>query len=275
MHRQLSFPGLMGILNVTPDSFSDGGKYMEPLRAIERGVQMVKEGADIIDVGGESTRPGAQAVSAGEQIDRVRPVIQGLKKILPNHIIISIDTRLAEVAEAAIEAGAAMINDISAGRDDTGILDLAAKQDLPLVLMHMQGTPLNMQENPVYTDVVHEIREFLEERILVAKSAGVIDNNIIIDPGLGFGKTFEHNLEIIRRLPELVDTGYPVLLGASRKRFLQEICQSSEFRELSGATCAVTAFGLNAGVSLFRVHDVLVNRQVLDAIRLLTIQEQS
>ncbi len=239
---------------------------MEPLIAIERGVQMAKEGADIIDVGGESTRPGAVAVSAREQIDRVRPVIQGLKKLLPKNIIISIDTRLAEVADAAIQAGATMINDISAGRDDAGILDLAAKHDLPLVLMHMQGTPETMQEAPTYSNVVKEIMDFLEERILVAKSAGVVDSNIIIDPGLGFGKTFEHNLEIIRRLPELVQMGYPVLLGASRKRFLQEVCQVSNVTDLSGATSAITAIAVMAGVSLFRVHDVLANREALDVI---------
>ena len=256
----------MGILNITPDSFSDGGKYMEPLIAIERGVQMAKEGADIIDVGGESTRPGAENISAAEQIDRIRPVIQGLKKLLPKNVIISVDTRYAEVADAAIQAGAAMINDISAGRDDAGMFDLAAKHDLRMVLMHMQGTPKTMQEEPVYEDVLGEIQRFLEERILIAKSAGILDSNIIIDPGIGFGKTLEHNLEIIRQLPTLVKIGYPVLLGASRKRFLQEICQSNDFRNLSGATCGMTAIGVIAGVSLFRVHDVLANRQTLDVM---------
>jgi dihydropteroate synthase len=227
---------------------------------------MAGEGADIIDIGAESTRPGAENIPAGEQIDRVRPVIRGLKEHLPKEIVISIDTRLAEVAESAIQSGAAMINDISAGRDDAGIFELAAKHDLPLVLMHMQGTPQTMQESPVYENIIREIQEFLQERIQTARMAGVADGNIIIDPGLGFGKTLDHNLEVIRKLPDLVEMGYPLLLGASRKRFLQGISQTRNVTDLCGATCAITAIGMMAGVSLFRVHDVLANRQTLDVM---------
>ena len=259
-------PRIMGILNVTPDSFSDGGDFLDSRLAIEHGKRMVSEGADIIDIGGESTRPGAERIPASIQIDRVLPVVQALQGWVPAGIKLSIDTTLAEVAEAAINAGANMINDISAGREDSDIFQLAASRDVELVLMHMQGSPGTMQDNPQYQDVIVEIRDFLMERIERANSTGVEYRKIIIDPGLGFGKSFEHNLEIIRRLDELVNCGYPVLLGASRKRFLQILCNNTGTPELCGATCAVTAIGVNAGVSIFRVHDVKENRQAADVV---------
>jgi dihydropteroate synthase len=256
----------MGILNVTPDSFSDGGTFLEPETAIRRGLQMAEEGADIIDIGGESTRPGAKRIPAREQIQRVLPVIKGLKTVLPGEVIISIDTTLSEVASAAIDAGAGMINDISAGRDDDGMFRLAASKKVPVILMHMQGTPGTMQANPVYTNVMNEIAEFLDERIEEARTAGVNASDIIIDPGIGFGKSFEHNLEIIRHIDCLVEKNFLVLIGASRKKFLQILCNSRDPAGLTGATCAVTALGVLAGAGIFRVHDVRENRQTADLV---------
>lgn len=257
-------PLIMGILNVTPDSFSDGGNFPEPEDAVMHALNMVGEGADIIDIGGESTRPGSDRISAAEQKKRVLPVITALRKQLPEHIIISIDTTLAEVAEAAVMAGAGMINDVSAGRDDPDLIKVAAQCHCPYVIMHMQGTPKTMQVNPTYKDVVEEIRDFLLERVEVAQASGVRRENIIIDPGIGFGKTREHNLELMANLHQFVDTGYPVLLGASRKRFMGSLCAGVAPEQLIGATCATTALGVAAGVKIFRVHDVRENRQAAD-----------
>lgn len=254
----------MGILNVTPDSFSDGGHYQDTDTAVKHALQMVAEGADIIDVGGESTRPGAERLAADIQIQRVIPVIRALRNRLAGKTAISIDTTLVGVAAAAIDAGASIINDVSAGRDDKGILKLAAESGVRIVLMHMQGSPGTMQINPVYGDVVEEVYAFLLERADAALAAGVRQENIIIDPGIGFGKTFTHNLELVRNLERFSNSGYPVLLGASRKRFLKMICDSEQVSDLAGATCAMTVLGVKAGVSMFRVHDVLVNRQAAD-----------
>jgi dihydropteroate synthase len=257
-------PVIMGILNVTPDSFSDGGQYQLIDAAVKHALQMVEEGADIIDIGGESTRPGSQRVDAEEQTKRVLPVIQALKKEIPEKVLISIDTTLIDVADAALDAGASIINDISAGRDDPGIFQLAAQKQCPYILMHMQGAPGNMQDNPVYDDVVEEIRSFLMERAQAAMNAGVKKENIIIDPGIGFGKTKEHNLQLTANLHRFVDTGYTVLLGTSRKRFMGSICAGATPDQLIGATCATTALGIAAGVKIFRVHDVRENRQAAD-----------
>jgi dihydropteroate synthase len=257
-------PVIMGILNVTPDSFSDGGQYQLIDAAVKHALQMVEEGADIIDIGGESTRPGSQRVDAEEQTKRVLPVIQALKKEIPEKVLISIDTTLIDVADAALDAGASIINDISAGRDDPGIFQLAAQKQCPYILMHMQGAPGNMQDNPVYDDVVEEIRSFLMERAQAAMNAGVKKENIIIDPGIGFGKTKEHNLQLMASLHRFVDTGFPVLLGTSRKRFMGSICAGVTPDQLIGATCATTALGVAAGVKIFRVHDVRENRQAAD-----------
>jgi dihydropteroate synthase len=255
---------MMGILNVTPDSFSDGGKYLNIETAIDHALKMIEEGADIIDIGGESTRPGSERVDAEEQKKRTIDVISELKITLPVHIVISIDTTLSEVAESALNAGASIINDISAGRDDPEIMILAADRRCPYIIMHMQGEPKTMQNNPVYKDVVAEIKDFLMQRVDETQKAGIKKENIVIDPGIGFGKTEEHNLELLNKLDEFVDTGYPVLLGTSRKRFMGSICENASADELIGATCATTALGVSAGVKLFRVHDVKDNRQAAD-----------
>ncbi len=261
---ELERPLIMGILNVTPDSFSDGGSHTTRGRAVAHALQMIEEGADIIDVGGESTRPGSERVSAEEQIRRVVGIIQALRNTLPEEVPISIDTTLSAVARAAIEAGANILNDVRAGRDDLGMFRLAAEHGLPVILMHMQGTPETMQENPAYEDVVTEIEHFLNERCQAALDVGVKKENIIIDPGIGFGKTQEHNLMLMANLDRFVKSGYPVLLGTSRKRFMGAICPVDTPRELVGATCATTALGVMAGVRIFRVHDVKPNRQAAD-----------
>jgi dihydropteroate synthase len=254
----------MGILNVTPDSFSDGGRYCDPGDALAHAKTMVSEGADIIDIGGESTRPGSEAVSEEDQLARVIPVIQTLRSHLPPTVLLSIDTTRTRVAEAAIAAGVNMVNDISAGSDDPDMFSLAAKSGVLLVLMHMQGRPKNMQDNPSYIDVVEEVITFLAERAEAAKRAGVCPDNIIIDPGIGFGKRKDDNLRLIKDLGRFVATGYKVLLGASRKRFMGTICGESSPLELVGATIATTVLGVAAGVSVFRVHDVKANRQAAD-----------
>lgn len=257
-------PLLMGILNVTPDSFSDGGTHPDAVAAVRHGLQMAADGADVIDVGGESTRPGAQRVPAQVQLQRVLPVLRELRRELPAACRISIDTTLADVASAAVAEGAAIINDVSAGRDDDALLPLVARTGVELVLMHMQGTPETMQAAPQYGDVNGEVRAFLLQRAAAAVAAGVRRERIWLDPGIGFGKSRAHNLQLLARLPELVQAGYPVLLGASRKRFMGAICSVERFDELVPATCATTALGVMAGVRMFRVHDVRANRQALE-----------
>ncbi len=254
----------MGILNVTSDSFSDGGRYRQVDRAIAHGLSMAEQGADIIDVGGESVRPGAQRVNAATQVKRVERVIQSLRSRLPLQVVISIDTTLSTVAAAALRAGADMINDISAGRDDPSMLQIAAEHNVPVVLMHMQGIPQTMQENPHYQDVVEEIVAFLRQRAMAAQQVGVYKENIILDPGIGFGKTRVLNLKLLANLKKFVDLDYPILLGVSRKRFMGSLISMQEPVELVPATCAVTALGVMAGVAIFRVHDVFENRQVAD-----------
>ncbi|CRI64284.1 Dihydropteroate synthase [Thiocapsa sp. KS1] len=257
-------PLIMGILNVTPDSFSDGGRYSETAVAVRHALGMIDEGADLIDIGGESTRPGSQPVPAPEQEHRVIPVIQRLRECVPATTLISIDTTSARVAESALDAGADWINDTSAGRDDPAMLALAAERGVPIVLMHRQGMPDAMQQNPHYADVVAEVRGFLVERIEAALAAGVAREKILTDPGIGFGKTLEHNLALMAGLSELVRLGPPVLLGASRKRFMSAICREPDLAALMPATCATTAIGVMAGVKVFRVHDVAGNRQAAD-----------
>jgi len=253
----------MGILNLTPDSFSDGGSY-DTSSAVARGLAMVEEGADIIDIGGESTRPGAARVTADEQLKRVLETIAGLRERLPPAFPISIDTTLGEVARRAIEQGASMINDVSAGRDDPEILSLAASTGVPLVLMHMQGTPETMQHAPVYGDVVSEVKSFLETRIEAAMQAGVKAKALLLDPGIGFGKRKTHNLQLLANLRQLGELGFPLLLGVSRKGFMGSICKVTQPAQLMPATCACTALGVQAGVKVFRVHDVWQNRQAAD-----------
>jgi dihydropteroate synthase len=256
----------MGILNLTPDSFSDGGLYSDSEEAIQRAQMMIEEGADIIDIGGESTRPGSEPVGRAEQMSRVLPIIEKLHYRLPQHCLISIDTTKAKVAEAALKAGAAMVNDISAGRDDPEMFEIVARANVPIVLMHMQGTPKTMQDNPSYTDVVSEVVSFLQAQAAKARRAGIHQENIIIDPGIGFGKRKQDNLQLMAELDRFVRTGYPVLLGTSRKRFMGKICGETRPTELLGATIATTAFGVSKGVKIFRVHDVRPNRQAADLI---------
>jgi dihydropteroate synthase len=256
----------MGILNVTPDSFSDGGRYDTVEDAVRRAVAMAGDGADLVDVGGESTRPGSDPVSVDEELRRVLPVIERLSGELPS-VPISIDTRRAEVAEAALEAGAAIVNDVSAAAD-LRMFDVVRARDAALVLMHMRGEPKTMQRAPEYDDVVGEVREFLRERVEAAAAAGVDPERIAIDPGIGFGKDLEHNLELMRRIDALLDLGRPVLVGPSRKRFIGAILDLPEDRRVEGTIGAV-AWMVARGAHIVRVHDVLeVARavRVVDAI---------
>jgi len=256
-------PLLMGVLNVTPDSFSDHGEHFDPQLAIEHGLAMAEAGADIIDVGGESTRPGAVRVEAGEQIARTQGVIEALRRGLPERCLISIDTTRVAVARAAVAAGAELLNDVAASRE-SGMLAYAAEAGLPIVLMHMQGQPATMQQAPAYADVVAQVKAFLLDRAAMAERAGLPRRHIVIDPGIGFGKSRQHNLSLVANIGELVASGYPVMLGTSRKRFMGAITRETDFRQLVGATCATSAYGLMAGVRLFRVHDVQANRQALE-----------
>ena len=257
-------PLIMGILNVTPDSFSDGGMFTGLNAAVNHGKKMIDEGADIIDIGGESTRPGSERVSAEEQIKRVVHIIEKISETKPDSVQISIDTTRADVAEAALDAGASIVNDVSGGNDDPNIISLCAERGCPYIIMHMQGTPETMQDNPSYDDVVAEIKSFLVNRAEKCINAGIDKDNLCIDPGIGFGKTFQHNLTLLRNLDSYVDTGYTVLLGTSRKRFMGSICNVNSPEELIGATTATTTLGVMAGVKIFRVHDVKPNRQAAD-----------
>ncbi len=252
-------PQVMGIVNVTPDSFSDGGQFLDPVAAIEHGHALAEAGADILDVGGESTRPGAQAVSAGQELARVLPVIDGLAATgLP----VSIDTSKPEVMHEAVASGAAMINDVNALREP-GAPEAAAEAGVPVCLMHMQGTPRTMQQDPVYADVVAEVRDFLLARARVCEEAGLPRSHIVIDPGFGFGKTVEHNLQLLRGLPDLVATGYPVLVGLSRKSMLQSVTGRAVGERLSGSL-ALTTVASWLGARIVRVHDVA---ETLDAVK--------
>jgi dihydropteroate synthase len=268
----------MGILNVTPDSFSDGGRHNALELAVSHGLILAGEGADIIDIGGESTRPGSQRVDAREQQRRVIDVIRQLRLQFDamgpfgRRIAISVDTTLSPVAAAALEAGADMLNDISAGLDDPAMLTLAADRQVPIVLMHMQGQPATMQQNPQYADVVAEVIAHLQSRTAAAIAAGIPASQIIHDPGIGFGKTREHNLTLLAALDRFVALRHPVLLGTSRKRFMGSLCTTADGtlpspRDLLGATCATTALGVARGVQIFRVHDVKPNRQAADVAR--------
>jgi dihydropteroate synthase len=244
---------VMGILNITPDSFSDGGQFLDTDRAIEQGLRMAAEGAAIIDVGGESSRPGSKTVSVDEQIRRVVPVIGTLAKKL--NVPISVDTYNNEVAKAALDVGAAMINDITALSYER-IGKLAAEEKVPVVLMHMQGWPKTMQDNPTYGNVVEEILEFLLKRAKWAEKFGITKDKVFIDPGIGFGKTIEHNLELLRNIDKFIGTGYRVLVGTSRKSFIGKLTGKEKPSERIFGTAATVALCAIAGVSVVRVHDV-------------------
>jgi dihydropteroate synthase len=254
---------VMGVLNVTPDSFSDGGRYYETDEAVEHGLQMARDGADIIDVGGESTRPFSQKLSVREEIDRVIPVIGALRDLLS--IPISIDTYKSEVAREALRAGASIINDISALRFDPQMASVVAQGDGPLILMHMKGTPENMQVNPSYDDLISEISRFLKGAIERSVAAGVREELILVDPGIGFGKTFEHNLRIIRELSRFRSLGRPVLLGTSNKAFIGHILQKG-INERETGTMATVAAGVMNGAQVVRVHNV---KKAVETVRII------
>lgn len=255
---------VMGVLNVTPDSFSDGGEFADAESAVSRGAAMIDEGADLIDIGGESTRPGAQPVPEAEQIRRLLPVINGIVKNTPHRgIVISVDTTRAAVAAAALEGGAKLVNDTSAGRDDPEMFPLVAGQGCPIVLMHMLGTPRTMQQNPVYKDVVQEVREFLAERIRIAAEAGIAREKILIDPGIGFGKTMEHNLELLRRLGETDELKQPMVIGVSRKSFIGTITGEPIATNRVFGTAAAVGWAVANGAGVVRVHEVKAMKQVV------------
>jgi dihydropteroate synthase len=245
---------VMGVVNVTPDSFSDGGCYLDPAAAIDRGLDLAREGATVLDVGGESTRPGAQGVAVEVELERVVPVIGGLVAARPPARI-SIDTSKARVAAAALALGATMVNDVTALRADPELAEVVASSRAELCIMHMLGTPRTMQDAPRYSDVVDEVKRFLEERLAFAVAHGVDERRIIVDPGIGFGKTVAHNVELIRRLGEIVAIGRPVLIGTSRKSFLAGLTGRPVDQRLAG-TIASNVIAYQLGARLFRVHDV-------------------
>ena len=250
---------LMGVVNVTPDSFSDGGLYLDPEAAIAHGRELVAAGAEILDVGGESTRPGAAVVPAEEELERVVPVIRGLRD-LDCHI--SVDTSKADVAEAAMDAGAVIVNDVTALRGDPEMAALCAERGATVVLMHMLGDPRTMQDDPRYDDVVAEVKDFLAARLEAATAAGVAEERVWLDPGLGFGKTAAHNMELLRRLGELRDLGRPLVVGTSRKSFIGRVDGSAADERLGG-TIASSVIAAAEGADALRVHDVAEMRQAL------------
>ncbi len=241
----------MGVVNVTPDSFSDGGRYLDARAAIDHGEQLAAEGAAILDVGGESTRPGADPVGEAEELRRVVPVVEGLAGVAR----VSIDTSKASVAAAALDAGADYVNDVTAFRGDPELAGLVGERGVDCCLMHMLGTPRTMQQDPRYDDVVSEVKAFLEARLAYAVGEGVAEERVMLDPGIGFGKTVEHNLELIRRLDEIVALGRPVVFGVSRKSFLGKLTGRA-VGERAVATAAANVLALERGASIFRVHDV-------------------
>lgn len=256
----LVFPSIMGVLNVTPDSFSDGGRFLAAEDALAQGLALVREGAAIVDVGGESTRPGSDPVPAEEELRRVLPVVEALADRVG--VPISVDTMKADVARRALGAGAALINDVSALRADPAMVEVVAELGAPVCLMHMQGAPRTMQEDPHYDDVVDEVLRFLEERMAFALARGVAEDQLLLDPGIGFGKTVEHNLTLLRHLDRFVALGRPIVLGTSRKRFLGTILGSEPGERVIG-TVVTTVIGLLAGAQVFRVHDVKPNFEAL------------
>lgn len=264
-------PWLAGILNVTPDSFSDGGQYLEPGQAVERALRLVEQGARIIDIGGESTRPGSKEVPAEEELARIIPVI---KKLRPQTAaLISIDTRKSLVARAALDEGADLINDISALGHDPEMATVAAAAGVPVILMHMLGSPETMQLNPQYDDLLGEIRAFFLERISRAEAAGIAPDRLVLDPGLGFGKTLEHNLTLINRLDYFLDLGKPVMVGPSRKSFIGFILEVPVDQRLEGTLAAAIISWLR-GAAIIRVHDVLETKKALQVAQSIVKEER-
>ncbi|MCL0042613.1 dihydropteroate synthase [Thermodesulfovibrionales bacterium] len=260
---------IMGVINVTPDSFSDGGLYVEREKAIEHAYRLVEEGADIIDIGGESTRPGSESVEVKEEIRRTIPLIEGISKKI--NIPISIDTYKAEVARCALDAGASIVNDISGLRFDSRMPEVIASYGVPVIIMHIKGRPKEMQHNPVYDALLPEIMDYIRVGIRLAAKSGISGDKIIIDPGIGFGKTFEHNLEIIKNLREFTLIGKPVAIGVSRKAFIGKILDGAPPTERQDGTAAAVAISIFNGANILRVHDVAeMSRvaKVVDAIKL-------
>jgi dihydropteroate synthase len=249
----------MGVLNVTPDSFSDGGEFLDPEIAVAHARTLVAEGADLIDVGGESTRPGAEPVTEAVELERVMPVLEALAD---GSLPLSIDTSKAAVARAALAAGATFVNDVTAMRADPAMAGVVADSRADVCLVHMKGEPRSMQDDPRYDDVVSEVRAFLEERLECAVREGISEERVWLDPGIGFGKTLEHNLELIRRLAEIVAIGRPVVFGASRKRFLGRLTGRPERERVTG-TVAANVLAFERGATMFRVHDVAATRDAL------------
>ncbi len=258
--RSLSLekPLIMGVINVTPDSFSDGGSFTSWQDAVAQGRRLIEQGADLLDLGGESTRPGAEPIPVTTEIRRVIPVLEGLSGTVP----ISVDTTKPEVARLALEAGAEVINDVTGG-SDPAMLEVVAAAGAGLILMHMQGLPPTMQDDPRYEDVVDDIKVFLTVQSLAARKAGVQEDGIAIDPGIGFGKTLEHNLEIIREIGSFRSLGFPVLLGASRKKFLGTITGVDKPSQRDLASAVVTALAVERGADIFRVHNVSACREAV------------
>lgn len=254
----------MGVVNITPDSFSDGGRFYDSKSAIAHGLELAKAGADIIDVGGESTRPGADPVSPDEELERILPVIEGLAGQV--NVPISVDTYKSMVAREALKAGASILNDISAGRFDPELVRLAAREEVPLILMHMKGQPRTMQKNPTYQNLIAEVKSFLSEAAESAEKAGVPREKIIIDPGLGFGKTFDHNLVLLNRLEEFTALNRPLLIGPSRKAFLGRILDGAPPEERETATVAAVVLAACKGAHIIRVHKIRPSKEALAVV---------
>jgi dihydropteroate synthase len=257
---RLDRPRLMAIVNVTPDSFSDGGERLDPAQAIDDGLRFVSEGADIVDVGGESTRPGSRPISVEEELQRVRPVVEGLAK---RDVAVSIDTRRAEVARVCLDVGARIVNDVAALRDDPALLPLVVQRRAPVVLMHRRGRSEDKYEGPAYRDVVEDVRDFLTERARVAEAAGVAHDRIAFDPGIGFGKNVEENLALIEGSGRLAAAGYPVLVGSSRKGFIGRLTGITEPRRRDPASVWLAVEAARLGAAILRVHDVAGTCQAL------------
>jgi dihydropteroate synthase len=248
---------IMGIVNVTPDSFSDGGRFLDTGRAVEHALKLISEGADILDIGGESTRPGAEPVEAAEELRRVLPVIRAVRS--ETKTLISIDTMKASVARAAVEAGADIINDVTGLRGDPAMLRAATECDAGLVIMHMIGTPQTMQKLPQYDDVVREVQTYFEARLHSLENAGISPERIVLDPGFGFGKTLEHNISLMRSLPELSVDERPLLVGVSRKSIIGRLLEAEDLEDRDWPTVALTAHARELGARVVRVHDVKPN----------------
>jgi dihydropteroate synthase len=252
---------IMGIVNVTPDSFSDGGRFLDTGRAVEHALELIREGADILDIGGESTRPGAEPVAEAEEIRRVIPVIRALRAV--TQTLISIDTMKASVARAALEAGADIINDVTGLRGDPAMLRVAADSDAGLVIMHMIGTPQTMQKQPEYGNVVIDVQKYFTARLHCLEYAGIDTRRVVLDPGFGFGKTLEHNLDLMRALPELLDAGRPLLVGVSRKSMIARLIESDAIEDRDWTTVALTSQAREQGARIVRVHEVRRNAQAM------------